>query len=318
MTDDPAALSNTTANNEYVADVVGGCVEGSWTYLAGGYNSNNVAPTADAAGAANVFLSVNGATAVTGIPASQATGTSIGTGGSTFIGKIGSNERYMDGAIDEMTVSNVVRPADWIKLSYETQKPGATAIFVSTTTTNLPGAPSITSNPANRSATVGTTAKFGVVATGTGSLIYKWVRRNTDTVGTNSDTLTLSNVSNADTGSYKCVVQNSVSMAVSNSAALTVTPVALLSHAPSLSSFNARVSGSAVVFDLPKGLSNIQISVMDLKGREVWNQRVNTGSREVSWDAKTPSGALAAAGVYSAQLFSEGLKLAEARVIISR
>ncbi len=144
MTSNPSSLSTTTSNNEYVADVSGGCVEGTWSYLVGSYSSS-VAPTGDASGAAKLSLSMNAGTPVTGAIASQATGTSIGKRGQTFIGKIGSNERYMSGTIDEITVSKVVRAADWIKLSYETQKAASTLVTVGAsvppTGAVAPGAP---------------------------------------------------------------------------------------------------------------------------------------------------------------------------------
>jgi hypothetical protein len=317
MTNNPTLLSNQTSNNEYVADVSGSCIEGSWTYLSGTYSTGGVQPTADATGAAFVTLSVNGAVAVTGVTANQATGTSIGTAANTFIGKIASNERYMDGSIDEITVSKVTRTADWTKLSYETQKPGSTALSIGSSTANLAGAPSIASQPTNRSATVGTTVKFGVVATGTGPLAYKWVHRNTDTVGTNSDTLTLSNVAFTDTGSYKCVVRNSVSVTVSNSATLSVTPVALLPHR-SAPFFNVRLSGSAIIFQLPGGEMQARVSVLDMKGREVWTRIVAAGSREFSWDGVTTTGTPVAPGVYSVRLFLNGVESARSRLVISR
>jgi len=132
MTDDPSTLSSSTTNNEYVADDPNTCNPGVWTYLAGTYYSA-VAPTADATGAANVSLYVNGGTAVTGVSASQATGTSIGHSSQAYIGAlddISANPRFMAGTIDELTVSNVVRSSDWINLSYQTQMPTVTALAI--------------------------------------------------------------------------------------------------------------------------------------------------------------------------------------------
>ena len=63
------------------------------------------------------------------------------------------------------------------------------------------------------------TVKFGVVASGTLPLTYKWLKNGTDSVG-NSDTLTLSNVSASDTGSYKCIVTNIAGADTSASATL--------------------------------------------------------------------------------------------------
>jgi hypothetical protein len=126
MTNNPTSFSSLTANNEFAADVAGSCLDGTWSYLAGSYNTNGAAPTADATGAAFVSLSVNGEAAATGVTANQATGTSIGTSAPFMIGNIASLDRFMVGTLDEITVSKVARSTDFIKLSYETQKPGST------------------------------------------------------------------------------------------------------------------------------------------------------------------------------------------------
>ena len=142
MTNNPTSFSSLTANNEFVADV-GACVDGTWSYLAGSYNTNGVTPTADATGAAFVSLSVDGAAATTGVTGNQATGTSIGTNAPFLIGNISSLDRFMNGTLDEITVSKVVRSADFVKLSFETQKLGATAAAIATVsvppTALLPG-----------------------------------------------------------------------------------------------------------------------------------------------------------------------------------
>jgi hypothetical protein len=49
-----------------------------------------------------------------------------------LIGSWGSS-RYFLGSLDEIRFSNRVRGADWIKLGYETQKPGATAVSIGAT-----------------------------------------------------------------------------------------------------------------------------------------------------------------------------------------
>jgi len=133
----------------------------------------------------------------------------------------GAASYYLGAVIDEVTISNVARSPDWIKLSFETQKPGATAVVKGATIAN---APNITSHPQNRIVNVGTSVKFGVSVSGTGPFTYKWVRRNVDTVGGNSDTLTIPSVVLADSGSYKVVVSNANGQSISNPAQLTVLP----------------------------------------------------------------------------------------------
>jgi hypothetical protein len=79
--------------------------------------------------------------------------------------------------------------------------------------------PNVTSDPANRMVNAGSTVKFGVTATGTLPLTYKWLKNGTDSVG-NADTLMLSNVFASDTGSYKCVITNIAGVDTSASATL--------------------------------------------------------------------------------------------------
>jgi hypothetical protein len=130
FSNDPAALSSLSTNNEYVADDAASCTSGAWTWLAVTYSTGGVAPTADSAGARNLILRVNTRPAVRGGAVSSAQGSSIGTNSLAYIGKIASNDRYMNGSLDEIAVSNVLRSEDWLKLSHETQKPASTAIQV--------------------------------------------------------------------------------------------------------------------------------------------------------------------------------------------
>jgi len=82
---------------------------------------------------------------------------------------------------------------------------------------------SITSNPVNVTTCAGTSASFGVSATGTGTLTYSWVHNST-VVGT-SATLNLSNVSSNDAGTYTVTVHSACGDDLQASATLTVNPV---------------------------------------------------------------------------------------------
>jgi len=97
-------------------------------------------------------------------------------------------------------------------------------------------APSITSQPAARTAVTGASVSLSVTANGTTPLEFQWEKsaNNTDFValpGANAATLEIPSVTVADAGFYRLVVTNSVGTATSNSAALTVAPV--IAAAPS-------------------------------------------------------------------------------------
>ncbi len=89
-------------------------------------------------------------------------------------------------------------------------------------------APSISSGPAGRTNAVGTTATFNVTASGTAPLGYQWQKNavnlsNTGNVsGVTTTNLTVTNVTFNNAGSYTVVVSNSIGMATSSVAVLTV------------------------------------------------------------------------------------------------
>ncbi len=257
FTDDPniAAFTSATAGNEYVADAVGACAANTLVYMAGSYSLTGtpVVNTTDNTGAGNLKFSVNGGAPVTSAVGAVATGSQIGTNALPFIGKLsGTAPRYMNGTLDEITVSNVQRSADWIALSYATQKPAATALTVGSTVGGVTG-PAITTGPASQSTTTGSQVLFTVVATGTPPLTYKWVHLHGSSADTTThaasssltDTLKIAAAALADTGSYKVLVSNSANTAVSGTATLTVTAGPAIASQPASATVNA---GGSVKF----------------------------------------------------------------------
>ena len=123
-----------------------------------------------------------------------------------------------------------------------------------------PTAPEITTQPASRTNTVGTTATFTVVATGAG-LLYEWRKNgsalsNTGNVsGATTATLTLTNVALIDAASYSVKVTNSVGSVTSVVATLAVIDPPIISAQPqnqtiALSSnaiFNVTATGAATL-----------------------------------------------------------------------
>ena len=89
-----------------------------------------------------------------------------------------------------------------------------------------PIAPSITTQPANQSVTIGQTAMFTVAATGTAPLTYQWQKNNTNISGATSSTYTTPATTQSDnTATFRVIVSNSAGNATSNNATLTVNPV---------------------------------------------------------------------------------------------
>src|SRR5579872_1501970 len=90
--------------------------------------------------------------------------------------------------------------------------------------TPSPVGPSITTQPANQTVTVGATAAFTVVAAGTAPLSYQWQKNSANISGATAASYTTPATVAGDNGAtFRVVVTNSVSSITSNSATLTVT-----------------------------------------------------------------------------------------------
>jgi hypothetical protein len=86
------------------------------------------------------------------------------------------------------------------------------------------GAPTITTQPANQTVTVGATATFSVTAAGTAPLSYQWYQSSAAISGATSASYTTPPTTLADSGAtFHVVVTNTAGSATSNSATLTVT-----------------------------------------------------------------------------------------------
>jgi hypothetical protein len=84
-------------------------------------------------------------------------------------------------------------------------------------------APAITTQPANQAVTVGQTASFSVVATGTVPLSYQWRKNSANISGANSASYTTPATTSADNAAkFAVVVTNSVGSVTSSAATLTV------------------------------------------------------------------------------------------------
>lgn len=96
------------------------------------------------------------------------------------------------------------------------------------TLTVNPSKPSIVLQPASQTVTAGDTASFKTAAVGSEPFAYQWRKDGGDLSdggrisGANTDTLSISSLTEADAGDYSCYITNIAGNATSSSAALTV------------------------------------------------------------------------------------------------
>jgi len=90
---------------------------------------------------------------------------------------------------------------------------------------------SIAGPPANQTNCPGATASFNVSATGTG-LEYQWYKASALLAGETGNSITITNVTAANAGSYSVVVSGTCSNPVTNSATLTVNENVVVATAP--------------------------------------------------------------------------------------
>src|SRR6266481_4854649 len=103
---------------------------------------------------------------------------------------------------------------------------------VSGSTSSVQGAPSITAQPAGQTVTVGQTATFTVVATGSAPLTYQWKKNSAAIAGATSSSYTTPATMSSDSGAqFSVVVSNASGSATSSAAMLTVSAASV---APSI------------------------------------------------------------------------------------
>jgi hypothetical protein len=106
---------------------------------------------------------------------------------------------------------------------------GSSSSPSSGTSTTQPGstAPTITTQPGSQSVTVGQTATFSVIGTGTAPLSYQWQTNGTAITGATASSYTTAATTLADNGStFKVTLSNAVGTITSAAATLTVSATA--------------------------------------------------------------------------------------------
>lgn len=175
---------------------------------------------------------------------------SDGGGSFTPVGTLNSQDGQNS---QSFTIPSTLQPGN----QYRIRLSDASDNTISSTTQNLTlAAPtSITAHPQNASACEGATVSFSVTASGS-NLSYRWRRNGTDVPGGTGATLTITNVTQAQAGSYDCVVSGACGQPVtSNSATLTINPQTTITAHPQSATV---CQGASVTFSVTATGSNLR------------------------------------------------------------
>lgn len=232
--------------------------------------------------------------------------------------EINPNDFTFNGRVDESRISNVARGADYMKLSFETQRPGSAVLTqgdATPATGTVPDPAPAPVPPAGLDYTV-TTAVY---------LVDSAVTPNVATVTGDVDTfyvvpplpegLALNPANGEITGTPVApAFQSNYTVVAENEGGSSVRVLTITVETPPTSlrpgSRALRVSGTprnytfTIAPELASVTESLTLSISDIWGRTVWSKTVDPsrdGQRELAWNGKLSNGRRAAAGMYILQ-----------------
>ncbi len=129
---------------------------------------------------------------------------------------------HISGVNSPELVISPVSPAD-AAISYNCVVTGVCASVTSNNVAlTVASAPSIQTQPTNRTAAIGASVTFSLIATGTAPLTFQWRKDGSNLPGATTSSLTINPVQQASAAGYDCVVTNNCGSVTSNVATLTI------------------------------------------------------------------------------------------------
>jgi len=272
-----------------------------WVHLAGVYDSTG--PTSRVW---NLYR--NGVLLASSADNAQAGLTGAATRWRFGRGPGNQNARWFVGDMDEVRIDNVSRDSNYIKLSYQNQKPGNSLVDIGTyVPPTVPGAPT-----AVTAATAGATAinvSWTAPASNGGSPItlYTVISTPGNLTCTSTPPATTCQVAGITGGSTSYTFTVTATNAVGNSVA----------SAPSNPATSLRPGSFAIRLDnsrpytyrLPAGMMSsteqLTMTIVGVNGKQVWSKTVNPAADKVSeltWDGRQTNGQRAPSGMYIVKL----------------
>ena len=203
-----------------------------------------------------------------------------------------AGDAYFHGKFDEAVLARTERSSDWVRLSYHSQKPGATILSDTTQSATVPGAPaSVTATRVADQLAIQVTWTAPASNGGEAITAYK-VRDITDTSKTCSTTTTLtctiSDLKEGTTYRFSVSATNAIGTGDSALSNVVAIPVGVLGRERA-ARLHTRLGHNELLFNLPAGMaasvSRIAVSLVETSGRVHWKHSVAAvpGLNRVSW-----------------------------------
>ena len=225
---------NATNSNLYdIVSPFGGSYDGALSFFVGSTVDNNYTETPFSY-ANNTWYRI----VLTGAPGQNIRASILDDNGNELIGQTLAHDSTAFGSGFKIALSQLIGDA----LS---PYPVNVAVDYVKLTTGV--APTITSQPANVTATSGSTATLSVSASGSNPLYYQWTQNGLPVGGATNSTLMLSNVQTSQAGYYAVSVVNAYGAAFSSNALLNVGSGPVITNQPSSQSV---ASGGTVIFNV--------------------------------------------------------------------
>ncbi|MEQ9412618.1 MAG: FG-GAP-like repeat-containing protein, partial [Cyclobacteriaceae bacterium] len=137
----------------------------------------------------------------------------------------------------------------------------------------------ITMQPESKSANIGDDLTFSVTATGDNAS-YQWQKDGVDLVGKTATSLTISNVTEGDEGSYTCAIFNACNSVTSNSVALSILITGVEQfEAHSIHIYPNPSNGNLSVQNYQSGALSLMIH--SLHGKELYSSNINSSTTSI-------------------------------------
>jgi hypothetical protein len=182
-------------------------------------------------------------------------------------------------------------------------------------------APEITTQPTNAAVTEGDQIKFSIVATGSDTLKYQWLKDGVAVAGANAASYTIDKAVGSDTGTYRCIVTNDCGSDTSDQAkASVVVGVAggdITMGAFMLGASTPNPTADVVSFKYATPTSqHVKIAVTNVLGRELValvDRFVDAGQHMVEFSAQSLN---LSPGIYSYTITANGFVATQQFVVV--